>query len=440
MIKFTKLTLLLLLGMPSLLVHKLYTADHTPKYRCIRELQGHSWVTSVCYAPDGKTLASAGEDSLVKIWDTATYQCLHTLRGHKKTVWSVCYAPDGKTLASASWDKSAKIWDARTGKCLCTLQEHRDGIHSVCYAPDGKTLASASADKLVKIWHTSTYKCIRTLQGHTDVVWDVCYAPDGKTLASASEDSLVKIWDTSTGKCLKTMTDHDASVHSVCYAPNGKTLTSAGFYNSVKIWDARNYQCLRTLQEQLNMVVSVCYAPDMQRSDFLIPGYCKKYSNKMFIPVVIVNLISKYLLHKGSILATANGNEDSINNTVTIWDTNTGQCLDRLRGYAGVGFSTCYAPNGETLASAGSDGIITIWDVDTGEPVVPLYRENYFMHYVKRCFTSRAFKAAELAIGSVLIAKNIKNPSDKPYKSRLFLGVGMVLVTDALCGFYYKQT
>ena len=373
----------------------------------------------------------------VKIWDIATYQCLHTLRGHKKTVWSVCYAPDSKTLASAG-GVYVRIWETITYQCLRTLQGHEYGVNSVVFSPDSRTLASASDDRSIKLWNTNTGKCVRTLQGHNGTVWDVCYAPDGKTLASAGEDSLVKIWDTSTGECLKTMTDHDASVHSVRYAPNGKTLASAGADNSVKIWDARNYECLRTLRGEMDLVLSICYAPDMQGSDFLIAGYCKKYASKVFIPAVIVNLIGKYLLHKGSTLAAANGYDGSRNNAVTIWDTNTGQCLDTLRGYAGVVFSICYSPNGQTLASTSGSEIVKMWALEYEKPV-RTFSKNDFMHYVKRCFTSRAFKAAELAIGSVLIAKNIKNPSDKPYKSRLFLGVGMVLVTDALCGFFISR-
>ena len=439
MIKFKNLTFLLLLGLTSLSVKNLH-ATHNAKYRCIRKLHGHRLlVNSVSYAPDGKTLASGSRDKSVKIWDTATYQCLRTLRGHHESVWSVCYAPDGKTLASASWDKSVKIWDARTGKCLCTLQEHRDGINSVCYAPDGTTLASASADKLVKIWDTGTYKCISTLKGHKKSVWSVCYAPDGKTLASASEDRMVKIWHIATGKCLRVLKGHTSCVLSVRYAPDGKILATVSDDKSVKIWDMNTGQCLHTLWGHSAYINNICYAPDTKASDFLTSGYCKKYSGQPLIPAVIMTLITKYLVHQGGILAVAGGYDKNIGHTVKIWDTNTGQCLHRLKVYLEMMFAVCYAPNGRTLASGGSDGIITIWDVDTEEPVRTLSK-NYFMHYVKRCFTSRAFKAAELAIGSVLIAKNIKTPSDKPYKSRFFLGAGMVLVTDALRGFYYKQT
>ena len=52
-------------------------------------------------SPDGKTLASAGDDRMVKVWDATTGQEIRTLRGHAESVIVVAYSPDGKTLVSA---------------------------------------------------------------------------------------------------------------------------------------------------------------------------------------------------------------------------------------------------------------------------------------------------------------------------------------------------
>merc|ERR1711998_453912 len=88
---------------------------------CIMVLSGHSnTVTSVCYSPDGKTLASGSDDETVRIWDVMSGGCVHVLNGHSSNVNSVCYSPDGKTLASGSKDKTVRIWDVLSGECVST--------------------------------------------------------------------------------------------------------------------------------------------------------------------------------------------------------------------------------------------------------------------------------------------------------------------------------
>src|SRR5258706_535613 len=91
----------------------------TPESMAGREfltLKGHSGlVLGVTFSPDGKRLASGGQDQTVKIWDTTTGQMALSLPGHTNMVWSVAFSPDGKHLASGSVDRTAKIWRTATG-------------------------------------------------------------------------------------------------------------------------------------------------------------------------------------------------------------------------------------------------------------------------------------------------------------------------------------
>ena len=111
---------------------------------CLRTLKGHlKAAQDISYASDSK-------------------MCLVLISGYCR---QYAYVPNvitslisrytlhmSRTLASAGYDKFVKVWDVSTGTCLCTLKEHTKPVLSVCYAPGGQILASASSDKTIKIW------------------------------------------------------------------------------------------------------------------------------------------------------------------------------------------------------------------------------------------------------------------------------------------------
>ncbi len=198
-------------------------------HRGQRTFLGHTGpVSSVCFSPDGRRLASGSYDQTVrgevKVWDAQTGQELLTLQGHTGPVSSVCFSPDGRRLASGGQgmslhdqyllnrrrlasggqDKSVKVWDAATGQELLTLRGHTDAVLSVCFSPDGRRLASASGEVNrpgeVKVWDAATGQDLLTLQGHTNRVTGVRFSPDSSRLVSRDQRGNQITWDLATSR------------------------------------------------------------------------------------------------------------------------------------------------------------------------------------------------------------------------------------------------
>jgi WD40 repeat protein len=235
-------------------------------------------INAATFSPDGKILALAGGDGLVKLWDAAGANELRTLRGHSAAVTALSFRPDGKTLASASDDRTVKLWELATGSVRATLSGHRREVMGVVFSSDGRLLVSAGKDWSVKIWETATgnEKITLPVQGEVYslacspndrslaagcalgpiVLWHLgerverfrpepsgrhvfglAFSPDSKILAAASLDGIVKLFDATTGRQLAAFRADEGGTWAVTFAPDGKTLATAGEEQTVKLWD-----------------------------------------------------------------------------------------------------------------------------------------------------------------------------------------------------------
>lgn len=111
-------------------------------------------VNSLAFSPNGKILASGGDDCKIKLWDPYTGQEVKTLDENSDyIIHIITFSPDGKLLASGDDEGYIKIWDIETGKNENEDErKHEKAITSLSFSPDGKTLVSGSKDKTIRIW------------------------------------------------------------------------------------------------------------------------------------------------------------------------------------------------------------------------------------------------------------------------------------------------
>lgn len=212
-------------------------------------------IKSVAFSPDGTTLASGSDDRTVKLWNINECQEICTFKGHSNAVKSVVFSPDGTILASGSWDKTIKLWNLKGG-LEQTLTGHNLQVTAVAFSACGQFLASASCDRTVRLWHLSSGSSF-VFKGHIWAVLAVAFSPDGKMLASGSDDNTVILWDRKTKKALYTFSGHSWSVTSIAFTPDNELLFSGSWDKTIKLWNLKTGKEIGTLNEHLDSVCAI---------------------------------------------------------------------------------------------------------------------------------------------------------------------------------------
>jgi WD40 repeat protein len=220
-------------------------------------MTGHTReVSSIAMTANGKLIASGSVDLTVRIWDTATKECLASLEGHDGEVKALAFSPDGKYLASGEMYKKVKTWDTATHKETHMYTDIEGAVTGLVYSTDGKRLFGSSKDSFARVWTIGSPADAKKL-AHSYPVNGITISPDGKLLATMDDGGNVSLWNTATLLKSKTL-KHASTGNSVAFSADGKLLVSCGD-EKIKLWEVATGTEKATLKAEAN---AAAFTPD----------------------------------------------------------------------------------------------------------------------------------------------------------------------------------
>lgn len=355
--------------------------------------QGPSATAAAVEIGDAWLLAAAGFAQVVHLWHghgpvaNATLPVLHGSRG---ALYSVAISPDGRMLASAGQDQLIYLWELASGQVYQTLQGHSKSIQCVAFDPDGTRLASGSIDGTVRLWslpkerpapaHTvgvlyPDYPLV-VLQAHPSSVYNIAFSPDGALLASVGADRSLRLWDMTQPHCPELVaarkTVQEAEEHdlfAVAFSPDGRKLACGGSH-LIYLWDRSDHA-------------------EQGFSNDTLPLILRQHTLRIFA-----------VAFSPDATTLASGSDDC---TICLWTVADGALRAILRGHKETIYKVVFSPDGLLVVSCSFDGTIKFWDSQTGECVNTLQVEGPYagMNITGVTGMTAAQKAALQQLGAV---------------------------------------
>ncbi|KAI1178513.1 hypothetical protein F4777DRAFT_100459 [Nemania sp. FL0916] len=150
-------------------------------------LQHFREIGAIAISLDGRWVASTGlMNHSIRLWNTTTCEAVVNFEGHRDIIYSLIFSPDGRRLASASDDKIIRIWEVETGQIERIL--NCPFTSALLFSPDGNKLASACDwDSEIWVWNIAIGGDKTVFKGHPASITDVIFDLDPETGALSSD-------------------------------------------------------------------------------------------------------------------------------------------------------------------------------------------------------------------------------------------------------------
>ncbi len=312
--------------------------------------------------------------------------------GHVGPVLGVAFSSDGSMVAAGGADRSIRIWNVKTGQETLTLLGHEDEVTSVVFLPSGEELLSISRDKTARLWDLKNGEEKDRFEGSPEPLVRLALSSDGQRFLTSGEDNVTRLWDVGSGEQLQTFERADSSsITGLGFVSDANERIFIADGDQLRVWDVHGekstftqcwkLKCAALTQDGKSVLIAIDdrFRPNLELRPIPTKPAPREEKTKGFRfyrvdpPEQIFSghrrAANVLTICKDSKRCISGSGDDFVmpgpefgkpDNTVRLWDLESGKEIALFRGHSGPILCLAVSPDGHFAVSAGADKTVRL--------------------------------------------------------------------------------